>query len=437
MAVLRSLRRRLASDEQGSLLIEVLVSASILLTVAAGVVLVLQTAHAQSGLQRAKALATDVAQNKLDEIRARDYNTLRALNEETTADEGGMRFSVATRVTPVAQTDAPGGCSTSRARDYYSVKTTVSWNKMGNRKPVVLDTLVAAPIGAGGGLVVTVTGGSGQPTPNIPLSLSSGGGTATTDVSGCARWDAVSVGTGYGLSGSVPGYVKPDGEQDIAVGGISIVAEDTARQTIAYDRAGTIKVQFKERPSGSAGAIDVPSPSLLPDGVTLFNASARVVREAAQSQSGAIGTWGPFYPFSSSYQVYADTCTAAQPGAGAPLSGRASGIVPAGGSVNAILELPSLGLRFTNNGTAPAAGGITVGIKTACGTVFTRTVKADGTLANPGLPYSTNLTVCARNAGDTMRIVRTGLTNTAYAAPSGASTEVRLTTSGTTCPFSY
>ena len=76
MASLRRLRRRLAS-EGGSLLVEVLVSASILLTVGAGVVLVLMTSDAQSSLQRSKALATDVAQNKLDALRAIGYNDLR------------------------------------------------------------------------------------------------------------------------------------------------------------------------------------------------------------------------------------------------------------------------------------------------------------------------------------------------------------------------
>ena len=33
---------------------------------------------------------------------------------------------------------------------------------MGPRDPVVLQTMVAAPIGAGGGLVVSVTGATGQ-----------------------------------------------------------------------------------------------------------------------------------------------------------------------------------------------------------------------------------------------------------------------------------
>ena len=157
MASLRRLRRRLAS-EGGSLLIEVLVSASILLTVSAGVVLVLMTSHAQSALQRSKALATDVAQTKLDGLRAIGYNDLRPLSETTTVTEGGIDFTVVSTATPVSQTDAPTGCLTSRARDYMSLKTTVTWAEMGPRKPVVLQTMVAAPIGAGGGLVVSVTG---------------------------------------------------------------------------------------------------------------------------------------------------------------------------------------------------------------------------------------------------------------------------------------
>ena len=108
MASLRRLRRRLAS-EGGSLLIEVLVSASILLTVSAGVVLVLMTSHAQSALQRSKALATDVAQTKLDGLRAIGYNDLRPLSETTTVTEGGIDFTVVSTATPVSQTDAPDG----------------------------------------------------------------------------------------------------------------------------------------------------------------------------------------------------------------------------------------------------------------------------------------------------------------------------------------
>jgi type II secretory pathway pseudopilin PulG len=434
-----SLRRRLRArlhKEEGSLLIEVLVSASILLTVAAGVVLALQTAQAQSSIQRSKALATDVAQNALDEIRARDFNALRGLNESGTVTEGGVAFNVVSRATPVAQNDAPSGCSTNRSRDYYSVKTTVTWAEMGNRKPVVLDTLVAAPVGAGGGIIAAVTGATGQAIPNIPLLLSSGGGSATTDASGCARWDQVAAGSGYGITGSVAGYVEPDGTQDIAISGITIAAEDTAQQTIAYDRGGSINVTFQERRFGSASAQSVSG--TLPDSVTATNASSTVVK-GSPTVSGATGTYGLFYPYTSSYQVYADTCPAAMPPPSVVTSGRPTAIVPAGGSVNATLELPSLGLRFTNNGTPPTAtNGITVRVKTTCGTIITsRTVRtsADATLTNPGLPYGTGMTVCAQNSANTMRAVVNNVSNTTYAAPTLTSTEVRLTTTGSTCPF--
>ena len=251
MASLRRLRRRLAS-EGGSLLVEVLVSASIMLTVGAGVVLVLITSDAQSSLQRSKALATDVAQTKLDALRAIGYNDLRPLTETTTVTEGGVDFTVVSTATPVAQSDAPTGCLTSRARDYLSLKATVTWAEMGARKPVVLQTMVAAPIGAGGGLVVSVTGALGQAMPNIPIALSSGGGSATTDPSGCARWDAVAAGSGYSLSASVPGYVQPNGQQDVNITGLNIAAEETAQKSFAYDRGGSVRLLFQQKTTGAS-----------------------------------------------------------------------------------------------------------------------------------------------------------------------------------------
>jgi hypothetical protein len=311
---------------------------------------------------------------------------------------------------------------------------------MGKRKPVVLDTLVAAPVGAGGGLLVNVTGGAGQAVSGIPLLLSSGGGTATTDASGCARWDSASAGTGYGLTASVNGYVQPDGSQNINVSGIAIVAEETAQLNLAYDRGGSVAVKFQQRVAGSSAATDLPSYDLVPSDVSLSNASVTVTKPIT-SPTGATGTAGLFYPYTSSYGVYADSCTAAKPtGSGLPASalGTPSPVIPAGGTVSTTLELPSLNAKFTNNGTLPTStNGITVRVKTSCGTIITgRTVRtADGTLTNPGLPFDTNMTVCAVNAANTMRIVKTGQANTTYAAPSSSSPELKLTTTGATCPF--
>ena len=430
MASLRRLRRRLAS-EGGSLLIEVLVSASILLTVSAGVVLVLMTSHAQSALQRSKALATDVAQTKLDGLRAIGYNDLRPLSETTTVTEGGMDFTVVSVATPVSQTDAPTGCLTSRARDYMSLKTTVTWAEMGPRKPVVLQTMVAAPIGAGGGLVVSVQGATGQAVPNIPITLSSGGGSATTDASGCARWDAVSAGSGYSLSASVPGYVQPNGEQDVSITGLNIAAEETAQKSFAYDRGGSVRLQFQQKTTGASTWTNVDSDALPAD--VVLAASSNVTKPVTPV-SGAVGSAGLFYPYpSTAYSVYADKCTAAKPATGSPST---TSLIPAGGTAPSVtgslpLQLPNLNVRVLNGNT----GSTKIWVKTACGTIIgPRAIVADGTMKNPGLPYGTGFTVCAVDG--TKKVSRT-VDNTSYNAPSATTTNILTLplVSGGSCPF--
>ena len=128
--------------------------------------LALQTAHAQSGMQRSKALATDVAQNKLDELRSRKYNDLRSSSPHPRpprSPRAAMDFTVVSALAHGVADRRADGCSNQRARDYMSLKTTVTWAEMGDRKPVVLDTLVAAPVGAGGGLVVSVPAPPARP----------------------------------------------------------------------------------------------------------------------------------------------------------------------------------------------------------------------------------------------------------------------------------
>jgi type II secretory pathway pseudopilin PulG len=443
MALLRRPRPRLASED-GSLLIEVLVSAAILLTVAAGVVLVLQTAHAQSALQRSKALATDVAQTKLDQLRSNTYNALRPLSETDTLNQGGVDFTVVSTASPVSQTGAPTGCLNARARDYMNLKTTVTWAKMGKRKPVVLQTMVAAPVGAGGGLVVTVTGAAGQKVPSIPLTLSNGGGSATSDVNGCARWDAVSAGT-YDLSTSVPGYVQPNGQQDVNLTGINVAAEETATQSLAYDRGGSVRIRFRQKTTGATGGTNVDT-GFLPAFMTLETSDAIrrdviPVDPAAAPGTDAGATAAPaglLYPWpSTAYSIYADNCTDAKPtGTGIPTA--TTSLIPTGGiapsATTALdLQLPNLNVRVTNQ-TATTR----VFVKTKCGTIIRNlTLLSDGTLKNPGMPFGTDFVVCAYDSASGKKVSRT-MDNTSYSAPSATSLLNTMTLpilgSGS-CPF--
>src|SRR6185312_7091555 len=123
-------------------------------------------------------------------------------------------------------------------------------------KPVVLQTMVAAPIGAGGGLIVSVSGAQGQAVAGIPVALSSGGGSSTTDANGCARWDAVAAGSGYALTASVPCYVQPNGAQDVNITGVNVAAEQTAQKSFAYDRGGSVRLQFRQKTTAVPGGTD-------------------------------------------------------------------------------------------------------------------------------------------------------------------------------------
>ena len=411
MASLRRLRRRLAS-EGGSLLVEVLVSASILLTVGAGVVMVLMTSDAQSSLQRSKALATDVAQTKLDALRAIGYNDLRPLSETATVNEGGVDFTVVSTATPVAQTDAPTGCLTSRARDYLSLKATVTWAEMGTRKPVVLQTMVAAPIGAGGGLVVSVTGALGQAVPNIPIALSSGGGSATTDATGCARWDAVVRRLGLlaqRLGPRLRPAQRPAGRE-----------HHGPEHRRGGDRAEELRLRPRRlRPpavpaeDGRRCRSDTPvDADALPADVVL--AASNSITKPVTPVSGAVGSAGLFYPYpSTAYSVYADNCTAAKPRRPARRSRRRSS--PQAGPCRPRRRRCRCSSRTSTSASLNGNTGTTkIWVKTACGTIIgPRAIVADGTMKNPGLPYGTGFTVCAVDGSK--KVSRT-VDNTSYSA---------------------
>jgi hypothetical protein len=307
---------------------------------------------------------------------------------------------------------------------------------MGARKPVVLQTMVAAPVGAGGGLVVSVTGAAGQGVPGIPLLLSSGGGSATTDASGCARWDAVAAGSGYGLTASVNGYVQPNGEQDVNITGVNIDAENTATKSFAYDRGGAVRVRFRQKTTDNTGGVNVDA-GFLPADVSLA-ASDTITKPVvpvggATSDLQATGVAGLFYPYPlTSYAVYADTCAAAKPPTSAP---QASALIPAGGTAPSATTAIDLQLANLNVKVANATGSTRVWVKTACGTIYgNRTLLANGTLRNPGLPYGKDFQVCAVDGAKKASLT---LDNTSYSAPNASSaTAITLPNSGGSCPFS-
>jgi hypothetical protein len=218
----------------------------------------------------------------------------------------------------------------------------------------------------------------------------------------------------------------------VNITGVNIAAEQTAQKSFAYDRGGSVRLQFRQKTTAAPTGADLEA-SAIPQDVSL--AASDTITKPVTPVSGAIGSAGLFYPYpSTAYSIYADNCTAAKPGTGAPAS--PTTLITAGGTMPSAtgatqLQLPNLNVRVLNGNTVTT----TVWVKTACGTIYkSRAIVSDGTLKNPGLPYGTGFKVCAV---DGSRIASGTFDNTSYNAPSAASTNLLTLplVSGGSCPF--
>jgi len=387
------------SGEEGSLLVEVVVTAALLVTLGLGLLLALDTASARSAEARLRAQALAVAQSELDLLRTRPYNDLRTLSAAPrTVTNAGREFTVTTALRAVTQADAPAGCSVRRSRDALEATIAVGWASLGAREPVRLTTVVSAPVGAGGGLVATVRDAADAPVAGLPVTLAGAGGTAvSTDAAGCARWDNLAARTDHTIVLGRPGWVSPQGEEQVART-LTVGPEAMSTTAFAYDRAGAVQLRFRalrrEPRTGLVSTVASRPPQIAFDNASV-DPVVRLPRwgEPLVAAAGATAAGievGALFPFpATGYAVFAGACEAARPPQGAPAL---EVLVPRGevarsGTQAHELRLPSLDLRVTNGG-APVPAGTTLEIR-SCGAPWDpgRPVAADGTLSDPGVPY--------------------------------------------------
>ena len=134
-------------NERGTSLIEVIVAAAMLLVVAGAVTGLVDAATRDSGQTRVQAVAFDLAQSEMEELRSRRFDQLVGLDTTQATTSGGIDFQVQKQTQWSAAGGGPGswGCATNtRTARTMQVTTTVTWNEM-KRDPVRITSLVAAP----------------------------------------------------------------------------------------------------------------------------------------------------------------------------------------------------------------------------------------------------------------------------------------------------
>jgi Tfp pilus assembly protein PilV len=295
--------------ESGFLLVEVMVSAVVLVVLALATLQLIDRSGKQAGSDRSRGVATALAQADQDRLRGLKPAALNSFGRAVTAKlVGGINYSITSDVALTRDTGSTGGATvcdsggSSRA-EYYRILSTVSWpsqsQSQGAAKPVTIATILSQGVGdpTKGSVTVKLLNEAGVGVPDVTVTTI--GLTAVTDSGGCASFSNLSPGT-YAFAWTKSGYVDKDGD---AIGGKSatVAANQNASISDNYDIAATIPVDVK---ATDGAAATWPS-------ITIASAANNVTKPVPSTSYPRSVTG--LYPFSAGYAVYAGTCPGNQP----------------------------------------------------------------------------------------------------------------------------
>ncbi|HSR93298.1 MAG TPA: hypothetical protein VLK56_00390 [Solirubrobacterales bacterium] len=391
-------------DEQGSILLEALVSGILLVITAVGVFSAFDAGTRASAEERHRAQAEGLAQADLTRMRTMRISDLSNLHQSKVVTIEKTPYTVESDAE--FETDKTGTASCEKgtaSADYIQVRSTIVWPSLGSRNPVVEQSLVAPPNGSvsehSGSLAIQVENGENEGLAGVGLT-GSGAGTFSgeTGETGCVIFGDLPEGS-YTLTPAIFGLnlVDPNG---VAPGSqeTSVVGESTNTLALQYDEAGETTAKFTTTVGGKLVAAKA-------DAIVLFNSGMKVARVFGTPGTRQTEvTAKPLFPFASAYSVYAGTCNEDNPGESAPEAAIAEAEVPPGGKASVTIQLPPLNLtawsgKKSNPGLVVSGAEVKI-TDTKCkgkgGQTLKYTTESGGHLEEPGLPYGT-YEVCVSN----------------------------------------
>jgi type II secretory pathway pseudopilin PulG len=345
--------REAPSNEDGFILIEVLVSA-LILAIVAGAVLTLLTATTRgAAAQRDTSVAYDIAQEDQARMRTLRIPGLNAINpaEPRTVIVGGTAYQVRSEANFVTSELNGTSCTEgSDSRDFIHLTSTVTGGTI--KTPVVLESAVAPSNGsldtAHGALIVQTLNAAGKPASGVTVTLPSVNKSATTETAGCANFPELALGA-YTAELNGNGLITPEGRSTTSKTGTVVAnAEEPGHVPTTYwDHPGTIEPEFVYlRPGSTSGELlKAPVDSMYVTNPTAVE--AKVVGTPGTGTRSSVLAARSLYPFSGSkYTVYAGSCPTNNPGT-ANASGLYSGELAPGATVKPQIHVPALELTVT------------------------------------------------------------------------------------------
>ena len=365
-------RTRLAG-EGGFGVIEVLVSALIVVLISLSTLAAIDAAGRTQDTNKSRSVASSLAQDDVERLRAMKITELAALganSDPRTVMVDGEKYFVQSKGEYLAGQAGSDNCaSDDEAPKYLKLTSTVTWPTMRAAKPVVANTLRATPsgtIGDFGSLAVDINGRAGAGQEGIVVKIvpdataaANGGVTteATTNSKGCVLFGYIATGR-YTISFAKPGWVLAPYPNDPTEEDTAVVAADSiASKAYQYDQAAAASVRYVRNASyGSAtwggtntttgNGFTIQNASLgSPDFKTFANNPATSL--TATSTSGLVN-----FPYTGGWEAWSGVCMGNKPPA---LADRGSVTLTPGSTVST--DVREFRLRVQVQRRTTSAGG--------------------------------------------------------------------------------
>lgn len=413
---LRSLRR--AGSERGSFLIEIVISAALIGVVTMGVFAAIDRANASSGRNKSVSVASALAEQDQERLRAIPGNVLGNRDETNTKVVDGIGYTVRSQAQWVSDVVGAQSCLSGSARsDYVKTTSTVTWPDMRLAKPVVADSIVEPPIGTidpnATNVAAMITKRDGTTgLVGLPVNLI-GPPTfaATTDQNGCAYFGNITAAP-YTINASLQGFTTPDWKASINDGPFTPPAGSVAIKQYLYDRAASVNVTVDTKLAN--GTVQPDTTDIVTFAHTSIPGTQQVQLGTSGVQASSFGS-NLAFPFTSPYSVYAGKCVGANPALYGGASPPQQFQFDPGQTYNAsstpplVVRKPALNVKVLDGATPanPIAGAtvrvtpstITDPNMSGCSS-YTFTTNASGLVPVPSVPYG-HWIVCANTAGAT------------------------------------
>ena len=293
--------RQAAASEHGFGLIEVVVSAAVLVIVVMGVLAGLDALSRTAAANQSKTVGATLAEKDIERLRAfrtEDLTELAKLDEQKTyVTVGKITYEIKSAVQLVADTTGEEvSCSVATGKGrYLRITSTVTG---GGARPVVMSSIVA-PQPNKGTLTALVRNAKNDPVKDLPVqAIGETPDLQTTNELGCAIFDDSEAGS-YVLRLDQSGWVNVDGSQRYELPG-TVSPGNVTTVEFKYDLAGSFPVTVVN----SAGGTEPASFGLMADHTGV---STGFRKTTASPFTGMF----PFYQ--APYEVYSGNCTGNNP----------------------------------------------------------------------------------------------------------------------------